>query len=380
MVAVSGYQENLRVNVSYQVYKDAAYQNLYACCLMVISFLLGKYNFFVQGKFKRLYRQQPYIFSRYDYEQKFLYVLLTISVTFTGYYIAMNGVGKILDIGSVVTMAEFRYSGSFDEIDRSNKAMLQISRRLFLPFVVLAFMVRRRFSPYDNSIPFYVACIVFPMAVLITLDRGPLLMMFLLPIFVKVSFEKSPLKYLSKRIPFLVSAIIALGGSMTYLQYNVLDVGFQQVISSGFYFFWHRVFTAPTIASIELSFITVPAFEDFLYLKYSRFSSLFGGVYIGTNSDTSIFVTPVGFVGDIWRNFGYWGIFCVSFILGVIFQFLDKNSMKLSTPMAIAFNFTILTLAFYLTNGVMFSQGVIIQIVFVIFVVFFFSRKIIVKG
>lgn len=167
---------------------------------------------------------------------------------------------------------------------------------------------------------------------------------------------------------------------MTYLQYNVLDVGFQQVISSGFYFFWHRVFTAPTIASIELSFITVPAFEDFLYLKYSRFSSLFGGVYIGTNSDTSIFVTPVGFVGDIWRNFGYWGIFCVSFILGVIFQFLDKNSMKLSTPMAIAFNFTILTLAFYLTNGVMFSQGVIIQIVFVIFVVFFFSRKIIVKG
>tara|TARA_B110000211_G_C13800816_1_gene430459 strand:+ start:26 stop:682 length:657 start_codon:yes stop_codon:yes gene_type:complete len=218
------------------------------------------------------------------------------------------------------------------------------------------------------------------MAVLITLDRGPLLMMFLLPIFVKVSFEKSPLKYLSKRIPFLVSAIIALGGSMTYLQYNVLDVGFQQVISSGFYFFWHRVFAAPTIASIELSFITVPAFEDFLYLKYSRLASLFGGVYIGTNSDTSIFVTPVGFVGDIWRNFGYLGIFFVSFVLGVIFQFLDKNSMKLSTPMAIAFNFTILTLAFYLTNGVMFSQGVIIQLVFVIFVVFFFSRKIIVKG
>ena len=98
MVAVSGYQENLRVNVSYQVYNDAAYQNLYACCLMLISFLLGKYNFFVQGKFKRLYRQQPYILSRYDYEQKFLYVLLAISLTFIGYYIAMNGVGKILNI------------------------------------------------------------------------------------------------------------------------------------------------------------------------------------------------------------------------------------------------------------------------------------------
>jgi oligosaccharide repeat unit polymerase len=379
MVAVSGYQENLRVIVSYQVYNDAAYQNLYACCLMVISFLLGKYNFFVQGKFKRLYRRQPYILSRYDYEQPFLYLLCTFSVAFFVYYIAMNGFGKVFSLGSAVTMAEFRLSGSFDEIARSDKALLQISRRLFLPFVVIALIVRRRFSRCDNSILFYVACIIFPASVLITLDRGPLLMMFLLPIFVTVSFVKSPLNYLARKTPVLLLAIIAIGGAMTYLQYNVLDVGFEQIMSSGFYFLWHRVFAAPTIASIELSFITFPAFEDYLFLKYSRLGALFGGVYVGTNTDTSIFVTPVGFVGDIWRNFGYFGILFVSFILGIIFQFLDKNSMKLSSPMAIALNFTILTLTFYLTNGLIFSQGVMIQLLFVIFVVFFFSRKIIVR-
>ena len=257
IVAVAGYQENLRVIVSYQVYNDAAYQNLYACCLMVISFLLGKYNFFVQGKFKRLYRRQPYIFSRYNYEQTFLYLLGISSVTFFAYYVAMNGFGKVFSLGSAVTMAEFRFAGSFDEIARSDKALLQISRRLFLPFVVVALMVRRKFAPYDNSILFYLACIIFPASVLITLDRGPLLMMFLLPIFVTVSFVKNPLYYLGRRAPVLLPAIIVIGGAMTYLQYNVLDIGFAQIISSGFYFLWHRVFAAPTIASIELSFINM---------------------------------------------------------------------------------------------------------------------------
>ena len=208
IVAVAGYQENLRVIVSYQVYNDAAYQNLYACCLMVISFLLGKYNFFVQGKFKRLYRRQPYIFSRYNYEQTFLYLLGISSVTFFAYYVAMNGFGKVFSLGSAVTMAEFRFAGSFDEIARSDKALLQISRRLFLPFVVVALMVRRKFAPYDNSILFYLACIIFPASVLITLDRGPLLMMFLLPIFVTVSFVKNPLYYLGRRAPVLLPAII----------------------------------------------------------------------------------------------------------------------------------------------------------------------------
>ncbi len=109
-------------------------------------------------------------------------------------------------------------------------------------------------------------------------------------------------------------------------------------------------------------------------MKYSRLSALFGGTYVGTNTDTSIFVTPVGFVGDIWRNFGYLGVVFFSYVLGVIFQFLDRDSRKLSSPMGIAFNFTILTLSFYLTNGFMFSQGVMIQLVFV---AFFFSKKLV---
>ena len=377
IVAVAGYQENLRVSVSPEVYSDAAYRNFYACGLMVVSFLLGKYNFFIRGKFKRLYTRQPYILSGQNYEKSFLYFLLTLSVFFFAYYISMNGFGKVFNIGSAVTMADFRFSNSFDEVARVDKALLQITRRLFLPFVVAALLVRRSVLLKEDSTLFYATCLVFAASVLITLDRGPLLMMFLLPIFVTVSLVKSPLYYIGKKAPILIFAIILIGGAMTYLQYNVLNIGFEQVIYSGFYFLWHRVFAAPTIASIELSFITVPVLEDYLFLKYSRLSALFGGTYVGTNADTSIFVTPVGFVGDIWRNFGYLGVIFFSYVLGVIFQFLDRNSRKLSSPMGIAFDFTILTLSFYLTNGVMFSQGVMIQLAFVVFVAFFFSRKLV---
>ena len=70
----------------------------------------------------------------------------------------------------------------------------------------------------------------------------------------------------------------------------------------------------PSLTSYRYSFELIRNANDFLYLKYSRLFSLISGNYVNSSSADSIFVTPVGIVGDLWRNFGNLGIFIFGFI------------------------------------------------------------------
>ena len=81
------------------------------------------------------------------------------------------------------------------------------------------------------------------------------------------------------------------------------------------------------------------------------------GTYVGSTTDISFNIAPVSVIGDIWRNFGYSGIFIFPIILAFLIN--KVNIIVLSTSLYISqiiiFLFIIYT--FYLIIGGLFSYG-----------------------
>jgi hypothetical protein len=293
-------------------------------------------------------------------------ILSYISIFFISIYIFNGGFAKIFLLGSDLSKLEFRFAETFADENSGIMALLQIARRIFLPLVIVVYSVFITIN--DSSDKFFYRFLIslFFVSVLITLDRAPLITFLL--VFAYLWFLKAKIDvHFIYSVPLLIILLMFFGGVMTFIQHNITVFSIIDVFGAGLEFLWRRIWAAPTIVGVELSTHLFPVDSVKLNLQYSRIMALFGFERVGSQSDASIYVGPVSYIGDIWRNLGFTGIVVISFLLGNLLSFFDYVSRKIQLPYAAGIGIMTITFAFYLTHGVFFSMGVFFQMFFMLF-------------
>lgn len=308
-------------------------------------------------------------------EKTYKLVLLfgCFGATLVWIYFFTGGYEKLFLIGADVDQWEFRII-SYDDRSRILIALLEIARRFILPFTCVYLLVHNSLNlKYTNKKLVYFMLFTLLISGAMTLDRGPILLFFIMFIFVKINFDITKTQYFLFGIVSFIG-IIFLASFLTYIQYNILDFTYSQIIETAFNFIWHRTILVPSIASIELSYFNFPLYSDKLYFSFSRLGAVFGKDYIAIGDEKSIYVTPVGFIADIWRNIGLLGVIFFSIFLAYLFRHLNYLQNKMSPITRIPFSFTVLSFCFFLIFGVFFSQGIFVHII-LMFLVSVFLRN-----
>lgn len=283
-----------------------------------------------------------------------------------------GGYEKIALYGQNIDRLDYRLIGANDR-NRALTAILQIARRLVLPFAVVYFVVLGWYtSAYGRG---FVAFLILSLivSVVTTLDRAPLMMIIVMLFYVSYLRARSLVR-LFAIAGAGVLAMVLLGGAMTFVQYNIQGFTFDQVLLTGLDFITNRAVMAPNFVPIELSYGLFDLSSDKLYLRHSRLMALFTGSYVGTIQANSIYVGPVGAIADIWRNLGFFGVFFIGFLLGLFFAHLDRAMCGLDPAAKAAVSFTVISLVFYFFYGTFFSQGVFLQIFVLLWAVHVFRR------
>lgn len=362
------YHEGLYINTTESLYTTATELYLVATLIFLLVFSASRYIFFGGGIWflRRCINISDIRCVLIKNRKKFFKLptyLAWIGVVSIWSYLVMGGYEKLLNLGSEMDSWEFRLIG-YDDRSRFLIAALEAARRVLLPYAALYFFVARSIGVRFSS--GLLAVLLFSQFVgsVVTLDRAPILLFFLMLVYVKLC-RGGTLGHLAKFSGLVLLTVILLGGISTFIQYNLSGFSIVDVITTGLDFLIHRSVVVPSIASIELSFHLFPFDSEKLLLAYSRLTALVGGDYVGSQEDLSIYVTPVGAIADIWRNFGLLGVALVAIFLGWYFRCLDDFVRKSSPVMWIVGSFNVLSLCFYYIYGVFFSQGVIFQMILV---------------
>jgi hypothetical protein len=277
---------------------------------------------------------------------------------------------KILLIGSDIDPNEFRLLG-FDDRSLHLTFILEIARRGVYPIICLFLLLFYKKNKMNYDILFYQSWLIFFLISLTNLDRGPIFLFFAIIIFYNLIIRdntKFNKYFITLLLIIILSVILAL---LTYVQYNILDFEFETIKNLTFNIILKRIILDPSITSYRYSFELIRNSDDFLHLKYSRLFSLFTGTYINSQSDKSIYVTPVGIVGDLWRNFGYLGIIIFGFFTTLALNYLNNLYIKSSYYMIHISNL----LVFILVGAIIFG-GVFSYQPFFLFLLIIFLNKI----
>lgn len=354
------------------LYLQAANQLFLYTTLSFLSFLIIYYltsKRLVFFFYKPIRQLTPKLI--YSYSAIRLLTLVTAGI-FVLWFFYVIGLPKLLLLGSDFDSWEFRMIG-FDDAPRFLQAANEAARRILLPFLLIVEYCKKVILKEKNFNVLFLIFFLYILGIISTLDRAPMLTLFVIIGFIHLSINASVYKFLI----FSILSIVILGviaTITTYLQYNITSFDSSIFLPTIKDFFLHRVLLVPSIAAIQLSFEYFPDSSDLLYLKYSRLGALLGFDYIGTEQDLSIYVTPVGYIGDSWRNFGLWGVFFVSGFLGAFSVWIDNKIYLLSWLPSLIISFLFFALILFLVFGVFFSQGALIQIIFLIGIINFFSK------
>jgi hypothetical protein len=276
-------------------------------------------------------------------------------------YFAAGGYEKFLMLGSDADSWEFRIIG-YDDRARFLIVILEISRKFLLPLGLLYTLIFKRL--YNLKLGKTISIFIFfqLLAAGMTFDRAPFFILLVVILFPYLLSHWNWRMFFKFGFLAFVSMVL-MGGVITNLQYNITDFSMSQVIGMGLDFVFHRFLLIPSITPIELSFSIFTIETEKLWLKYSRLNQLVGGDLVGTSEDISIFVSPVGAIGDIWRNFGFLGLFIWGFILGLILKLVDIRAINLPLPIIVVQYFLVVSLSFYYVMGVFFSQGALLALI-----------------
>lgn len=386
-IAFSEYYSNFWYNLSYGQYRSSANLSLLVSSIFFLCFLVGYF-------FRRLTKTSPKIRkdklhknpklrdmismppmagkkSHYHYNitkhRVFFYMALA-SIGLVWIYTVTGGYEKIAVFGQDISKLDYRLIG-FDE-NRITTALLQIARRLTLPFCAVYFILMYNYS--DKYSGFFIAILLFSFltGIIVTLDRGPFMLFLVMLGYIYFCMASNAAKVMLNGL-FLVLAMFLLGGVLSFIQHNIQDFSFSEVVVTGNAFLVNRAWMAPNFVPIELSYGLFGIETPKLWLEHARIVALFTGNYVGTLEDDSLFVGPVGAVADIWRNTGFEGIILIGFLLGLYFYKIEQMINKSDPAIKVASSFTIITLIFYFIYGTFFSQGVFLQLIFLYFILRF---------
>jgi hypothetical protein len=233
-----------------------------------------------------------------------------------------------------------------------------------LPFLTCYFVLISYYSNIYKKNYIFLIVVSLIVSSLMTLDRAPIMLVIILFAYIKYCTAQNLFSLLTIGALAIVG-IFFIGGILTFIQYNISDFEFSDVVVVGKDFIVNRVILAPNFVPIELSYGLFDRDSDKLFLEHSRLLAIFTGKYVGTVADNSLYVGPVGAIADIWRNLGFLGVAFFGCALGYYFRILDRKIQVADPITQVAISFTVMTLVFYLFYGTFFSQGVFLQIIFI---------------
>jgi hypothetical protein len=292
-------------------------------------------------------------------------------------YFFLSGYQKLSLLGSGVDAWDYRMIG-FDDTSLILKVLLETSRRVLLPFLLVTEIIRIKYCGGKllsiKNIYLFMLIAVMLISIASTLDRGPLLVFFMAIIFPLLMINPNIYRFV--RSSFFGLATIGIFASvLTYLQYNKTEFSYDQILFSAIQFIFQRVFLDPSFTAISLGFDLFPAGGEFLNFRFSRIGVLFGSDYIGTESSDSVFVAPVGAVADAWRNYSYLGVVFTAFINSLIAIRVDHFiKRRASLPFSLSISFVYFSFVFFQVFGVFYSMGAFFQIFFLLILPFFLKN------
>lgn len=295
----------------------------------------------------------------------FKYFLLPLNIFFLFFFIFQT-LPKILLVGSDIEPNEFRLLG-YDDRNLYLTFILEIARRGLYPIICLFLLLFYKKNKFNYDFYFYLTWIIFFLISLTNLDRGPIFLYIVIIIFyVLIIADYNFLKKIIITILLLFFLSISLA-ILTYIQYNITDIDFNTIKNLSFDIILKRVVLDPSLSSYRYSFEIIKSSSDFLFLKYSRLFSLISGTYVNSRSEDSIYVTPVGIVGDLWRNFGNSGIIFFGFITISALNYINSLYAKSNFYIIHLSNLLVLILVGSVLFGGIFSyQPIFLYILIII--------------
>ncbi len=361
---IMGSNEGLYFEISDLEYQYATSSYVKCVLLFLIPYVITAYAF--GGQPFSLRKSIRHINTSILFDKgvsKLYYAMCVVGILFTLIYLVLGGYEKLLLLSTNTDAWAFRIIG-YDDRSRFLIATLEMSRRILLPMGVLYLFLQKRLTDLHTvGAALVISALCQFLGAAMTLDRAPILLFFVQFSFVIVCLGASILR-ISIIGVLLIGLLALVAGVTTFLQYNISTFSLADVGEAGYNFLIHRTILVPSVASVELSFVQFPDSADKLYLAYSRLGALVGRDYVGTEALDSLYVTPVGLVGDVWRNFGYAGVILTGAFLGCFFGWSDRMAARVNSVTAILHSFNALSLACYFIFGVLFSQGVFFQIIF----------------
>jgi len=310
--------------------------------------------------------------KKYIFIRKILLPIVTIMVFVFFYKV---GFQKLSLLGTEMDAWQFRMIG-FDDTSRILIAFNELARRVILPFFLVIELLNVLLVTRYKKKYFYFVLFLFAVGIVNTLDRAPLMTLMVLFIYIYIAVNPSIKKMVFGSFIALLSISI-LASLMTYFQYNILDFDLMTIINSALDFIMHRVLMVPTHAALELSYIKFPMDGPFLNFQYTRLGALFGMEYVGTEMSNSVYVAPVGYIADSWRNLGFFGVLFTSILLGFFASFVDRNLKKLNFYLAVVVSFMFVAFTLFLIFGVFYSQGSFVQMAFIGFIILVLNKDIV---
>ncbi|MEK7308219.1 MAG: hypothetical protein AAB089_04025, partial [Nitrospirota bacterium] len=181
----------------------------------------------------------------------------------------------------------------------------ELLRRFALPFCVLYAYFMSRVHKHRWKYMFWILFFATLIISSLTLDRAPPVALLIMMILAYIlSRNQSVVKALNARLIIVFMSAMILSGFISVLQYQTAFT-LKRVAENIWYVFYYRImYDAAFMSSLAFQDFSDPAL--FLHGKSMRIVSLLGLDYTPAY--------PAGFVGDLWRNFGWFGV-----ILGTIF-------------------------------------------------------------
>jgi len=193
-----------------------------------------------------------------------------------------------------------------------------VAVRLFLPYCVLySFFMSRSYGGRWKTRFWMILALALGITAF-SLERSPSLGLFLLLL---LSYLLTSKRANLSRYGLLLAAALAVGGLIHQAQYQ-LPINPADALSYMTGFLLSRIWLDP-------SYMTSVAFQEFnsstgfLGGKSIRLLSLFGVPYESFSS--------VGFVGDLWANFGWTGVILGSLLLGFVLQTIQLKFFRKKT-------------------------------------------------
>jgi len=343
----------------------------------IIYILVSSGRFILLFKIRRT-ASKPTAFSMNEFQVRLLRLFWIYSAFSVSIYFFLSGYQKLSLLGSGVDAWDYRMIG-FDDTPVILKILLETSRRVLLPFLLITEIIRIKYNDgrlfsIENKY-FFLLIFVTLISIASTLDRGPLLVFIMAFLFPLLLLNPDISRFIKVSSAGLIT-IGLLASIVTYLQYNVTLFSFDQIILSAFQFFLQRVFLDPSFTAISLGFDLFPPDGEFLNFRFSRIGVLFGAEYVGTESSDSIFVAPVGAIADAWRNYSYAGVSLTAILNALIAIRVDRYIKHRSTlPFSLSISFVYFSFALFQVFGVFYSMGAFFQIFFLLFFPILFKNR-----